>query len=95
MPAMPFFLFLNLLWPTKGGIGGEGLGGGGGGEGMEEFEVIQLWIPYVCGGYDHCVRIPTGPHKNSDWKKGGTGRYRRGREQKNKKGLFIKFFQTV
>jgi hypothetical protein len=37
---------------------------------MEEFEVIQLWIPYVCGGYDHCVRIPTGPHKNSDRKKG-------------------------
>jgi hypothetical protein len=65
---MPFFLFLHLLWPTKGGIGG------GGGGGIEEFEVIQLWIPYVCGGYDHCVRIPTratqklGPEKRGDGK---------------------------
>jgi len=46
----------------------------GGGGVMEEFEVIQLWIPYVCGGYDHCVRIPTratqklGPEKRGDGK---------------------------
>jgi hypothetical protein len=66
------------------------MGGGG------EFEVTQLWIPYVCGGYDHCVRIPTGPHKNSDWKKGGDGKMpERQRTEKSKRGRFLKFFQMV
>jgi hypothetical protein len=62
---------------------------------MEEFEVIQLWIPYVCGGYDHCVRIPTRTTQKLGPEERGTGSYRRGREQKNKKGLILKFFQMV
>jgi hypothetical protein len=64
---------------------------GGGGGGMEVFEVIQLWIPYVCGGYDHCVRIPTRTtQKLRLEKKGRTGRYQRGREQKNKKRSYLR-----